>query len=526
MACEDEPGAWETQCQRQLEVYKRYVELAKFRSEKCRFPGRWCGYADLQLMWRYIEDTAPLCGKLIKALAEAEYKFRGLGLAGLRNGYTVGKSRPDRLNPNREIVTLYLEKPVYATVALWEKRLYVLYDKVRLRGRELEELAREAEQAGITVEMYDIDDEYKRLWLEVPLPKTVSRLLGGRDRAPVALFRNLGWLLSDDWRQQLGHAAGNPGQVATRLFDWIALAEYAVERGIAPKAPLAFRLAIDRITQTREGMNPLVEIRPIGATYETLFVAYDWFGVMLGKTEEVLARGYAVLKALREEAFKRDGKMYLVNDVGAWIAFSNAVAALVLGDGYAMPAQIRVVAKASPRETLQGETTRVKELAEALGGVAAGREVKLQTWHMRLLLPTPSTPAFEKTARLFETLVNYPAAAVVEVNGVTYLLTHNGGGEFVIGRGKAAELYEAVNRLGIQTRLKGQLLVLTHAQLEELARRGFAVKFLNDAEKDAVREVRPVLPALDLDAVRRVLEEVAKMARIVGLQTAGVYTSG
>jgi len=33
-------------------------------------------------MWHYVEDTAPLCGELIKALAEAEYKFRGLGLAG------------------------------------------------------------------------------------------------------------------------------------------------------------------------------------------------------------------------------------------------------------------------------------------------------------------------------------------------------------------------------------------------------------------------------------------------------------
>jgi len=232
------------------------------------------------------------------------------------------------------------------------------------------------------------------------------------------------------------------------------MAEYAVERGIAPKAPLAFRLAIDRITQTREGMNPLVEIRPIGASYETLFVAYDWFGIMLGKTEEVLARGYAVLKALREEAFRRDGKTYVVDDVGAWIAFSNAVATLVLGDGYAMPAELRVAAKASPRETLQGETARVRELAKALGGVAAGREVKLQTWHMRLLLPTPPTPAFEKTAKLYETLANYPAAAVVEVNGATYLLTHNGGGEFVIGRGKAAELYEAVERLGLRRGLR------------------------------------------------------------------------
>ena len=48
-------------------------------------------------------------------------------------------------------------------------------------------------------------------------------------------------------------------------------------------------------------MDPLVEIRPIGAAYETLFVACDWFGILLGKTEEVLARGYAVLKALRGE---------------------------------------------------------------------------------------------------------------------------------------------------------------------------------------------------------------------------------
>jgi len=57
----------------------------------------------------------------------------------------------------------------------------------------------------------------------------------------------------------------------------------------------------------------------------------------------------------REEAFKREGKMYVVSNMGAWIAFSNAVATLVLGDGYAMPAQIRVVAKASPTATLMGE---------------------------------------------------------------------------------------------------------------------------------------------------------------------------
>jgi len=134
---------------------------------------------------------------------------------------------------------------------------------------------------------------------------------------------------------------------------------------------------------------------------------------------------------------------------------------------------------------------------------------------MRLLLPTPPTLAFEKTAELFETLANYTAVAVVEVNGATYLLVHNGGGEFVIGRSKAAELYNALERLGMKARFKRNLLLLTYAQLEELARRGFTVRFLNDMEKDAVREVRPALPTPDLDAVRRVLEEVAKMARIV-----------
>jgi len=290
MACKSEPKKWEVECQRQLEVYRRYVELAKFRSEKCHLPRRMCGYADadLRLMWRYIENTAPLCGGLIRALAKVECKFREVGVAGLENGYRVGKTRPDKeLRPDHEIVTLYLKRPVYTAAALWGKRLYVFYDGVPigdgLRGRELEELAKEVVQAGIAVETYDVDDEYKRLRLEVPLPKTVSRLLGGRERVPVALFRNLGWLLSDDWTRQLGHAAGNFGQIAVRLFDWIALAEYAVEKGIAPRVPLVFELAIRKVTKTEEGDNPTVYIWPTGATYEALNATYEWFGIKLGK---------------------------------------------------------------------------------------------------------------------------------------------------------------------------------------------------------------------------------------------------
>jgi len=382
-------------------------------------------------------------------------------------------------------------------------------------------LAKEAVQAGIAVETYDVDDEYKRLWLEVPLPTSAFRLLGGRGRAPIALFRNLGWLLSDDWRRQFGHAAGNFGQIAVRLFDWIALAEYAMERGIVPKAPLAFTLRIRKVTKTRNGYNPTVDVWPTGATYEALFLAYDWFGIALGETEEVLAKGYAVLRTLREEAFKRGGKMYVVKDVGAWIAFSNAVDVLVVGDGNVLPYEARITVKSAPRATLAGKTSLLEELADAVGGTTAGDYVRLQTWHMRLLLPTPPTPTFEKTAKLYEVLANYPAVAVVEVNGATYLLAHNGGGEFVFGKGIAAALHEAVERLGIKTRFKRNLLLLTYAQLEELARRGFTVRFLTDAEKDAVREVKPAVSAVDVEAIRRVLEEIAKMARIVAATDRG-----
>jgi len=214
-------AAWSERCQRQLEMYRRYVELAKFRSEKCNFPGPNCGYteADIGLMWQYIEDTAPLCGKLIKALAEVEERFRQMGVKSLEKHGGV----EEKTKARTEIVLWRLKKPVYATAVLRRNRLYVFYDDVsidnRLRDEVLEELASEAVQAGIVAEIYYVDEEYKRLLLEVPLPKTVSRLLGGRDRAPVTLFRNLGWLLSDDWRRQLGHTAGNFGQVAVRLFD-------------------------------------------------------------------------------------------------------------------------------------------------------------------------------------------------------------------------------------------------------------------------------------------------------------------
>jgi len=46
--------------------------------------------------------------------------------------------------------------------------------------------------------------------------------------------------------------------------------------------------------------------------------------------------------------------------------------------------------------------------------------------------------------------VNYPATAVVEINGTTYLLTYRGDGQLVIGKVGAVELYETVKRLGLR----------------------------------------------------------------------------
>jgi len=204
----------------------------------------------------------------------------------------------------------------------------------------------------------------------------------------------------------------------------------------------------------------------------------------------------------------------VVDDVGAWIAFSNAVNILVVGDGYVMPIGLRIVAKASHEATLMGKVARVNELAEALGGAVAGKEVVLQTWHMcLLLLPTPSTLAFEKTAKLYETLVNYPVVAVVELNGTKYLLTHDGNGRFVIGKKKAVMLYKTISQLGLRMGVKRGGFVLTYAQLKELAMRNVPVWLLNDLEKDAIKEVKAVLLP-DLEVAKRVLEMVAKMARI------------
>jgi len=522
---------WDELCAQLRELYYRYLDLAAFRSDKCFFPGRRCvrswnrkyDAGDLTLMWTYILNTAPLCGKLVKALAEVEYKIRKRALENLEK-YGGTENRLNLGNECCNIVQIYLKTPVHVYLVLWNKSLYVIWGEFNdlpkkgyTRSVEIErkvldivEQYRRGKRVKVGVEEYEVDREYERLWLEIPLPESVAKLLGGRGKAPVALFRNLGWLLSDDSRFRLEHASSNPGQVAMRVFDWIAVAMYA--KKASQTDPLVFRLSVYQIIRTKDGDNSLIEMWPIGTAAEIIQTVYERFGIALSGTERVIARGYAVLNALREEAFKREGLTYVVDDVGAWLAFSATTTMLVLGDGYVTPTVLGVVTKSSPEKTLKGEMMGVRELAKALGGVVAGKEARLQSWHMRLLLPAPPVPSFEKAVKLYDALVNYPAAAAIEINGTTYLLAHNGDGKFIIGKEKSAELYEAVKRLGVRIRVRKDELILTYAQLRALAKL-VPVRLLSELDRDAIREVRPA-PSLDPEAVRRVLEEVAKMARL------------
>jgi len=129
---------WGELCSQLRDLYYRYLDLAAFRSEKCLFPGRRCvrswgrqyDIGDLTLMWTYIANTAPLCGKLIRALAEVEYEIRRRALESLeRYGGVIKTSRPEKeLKPNHEVSTIYLNRPVYAYLVLLNNKLYVIWD--------------------------------------------------------------------------------------------------------------------------------------------------------------------------------------------------------------------------------------------------------------------------------------------------------------------------------------------------------------------------------------------------------------
>jgi len=108
---------------------------------------------------------------------------------------------------------------------------------------------------------------------------------------------------------------------------------------------------------------------------------------------------------------------------------------------------------------------------DAVDGVASASNVFLH-WHLRLLLPTAPTPAFEKTAKLYEALANYPVAAVVEVGNVVYVLNHKDDERFSIGEERGRALYEVIKRVNVEARLRGGYLFLTYRQLDELSKCG------------------------------------------------------
>jgi len=533
---------WGELCSQLRELHYRHLDLAAFRSEKCYFPGRRCrrswkreyDVGDLTLMWTYIVNTAPLCGRLMRALAEVEYEIRKRALESLKKYGGVEKRKMFKSRKKVNVTHIYLNKPVYAYLILWSKNLYIIFGEFddlsqdgRTRSAEIErriiDIIRRYKQrkdVGVEVVEFEIDGEYKRLWLEVPLPEDISKLLGGRDKAPIALFRNLGWLLSDDARRDLRHGSNNIGQLATRVFDWIALIRYAIDvLKLASDRPLVFKLAVYNVTKSRNSNNPLVSAWAIGTTVKILETVYNHFGIVLGKTENVLMRGYAILKAMRLSAIKLEGGKYVVDDIGAWIAFSNVAATLILGDGTVAPYGLRVAAKSEYREKLNETTSLLEKIADALGGTVSGHEVVLQ-WHMRMILPTPPVPVFEKVVMLYDVLTNYLAVVQVKINGNVYLLYRNGG-RFSIRGEKAKALYDAITRLGLKAKFSGDYLHLTYPQLVEMMHRDVLVKFLSDKEKDLVKEVKPV-SAPDLEAVKSALTTIANVARISSSRMHGI----
>lgn len=111
--------------------------------------------------------------------------------------------------------------------------------------------------------------------------------------------------MSDDKRGAFRHGAGNPGQAAMRLFDWIVLTKYATDvLKIVPNVPLVFKLEVRIVAETREGRNSLVEVSPIGIATGVFRTVYERFGIAIGNSESVILGGYAILKSLRVNAIR------------------------------------------------------------------------------------------------------------------------------------------------------------------------------------------------------------------------------
>jgi len=510
---------WDELCSQLRELYYRYLDLAAFRSEKCYFTGRRCkrswnrqyDVGDLTFMWTHIMNTAPLCSRTVRMLlSEVEYALIRKALQSLKNGYV--KKRITSKDGTVNVTQIHLKNPVNAYLAFWKGMLYVIWgefdgltDNMRMRGFEIEdriaELILQFEQGNkvdATVITLGTCDVCKRFYLSV---------MYNGSNVPISLFRNLGWLLSDDNRYEVIHETGNSGQATLRLLDWLSLAVYMAEIEKVSK-PIVFKLNVRHITESTG--NPNIRIYFIGTATEIIKRAYERIGITLGKPDLVILRGLEIIRSLADTAFGREGNMYVVNDINSWISFSNAVSTLIFGDGSVLPFHVEVSLKSVPVATLEGRFSTLEKLAEALRGTATKKGVILYGWRIRLLLPPPPLPLFEKSVKLYKLIVNYPALAVVEVNGETYILNHIDLGSFSISRKKGEPLYELLKQRGLKVRLKGKTVVVNYAQLKELAE----PILLNELEKEAIRAVKPVTATPDLEAVRRVLLELIKLANI------------
>ncbi|ABO09400.1 hypothetical protein [Pyrobaculum calidifontis] len=317
-------------------------------------------------------------------------------------------------------------------------------------------------------------DDLAPLLLEVPLPPQVAEKLGGNDKAPLALFLNLGWLLGGDSKRELVHEAVEDGEAAVRALHWMALAAYA------QKDPSLLKMT----AYPAPGGRVVVKVQPVGETAEAIREVYCKFGIELGNEDKVVEKICDVLKALREAAFALEEGRYVVADVGSHIAFSAAVKTLILSSGYVSPFLIAINA---------GSAERAKKIAEALDAVVDGKFVILRDWMIRLLLPVAPSPVYKKDVVLYVAIIEYAAAAKVEAQKGAYLLERRDG--LFVAKGKEAEaLYQELRRYDIPVKPRrrgGEVeLALTGWQLEYLKNRGLPVTLLNELEYDKEQKRR------------------------------------
>ena len=456
-----------------------------------------------------LELTKPRISTLEASLRRIAERLRTEALERLeRHGGTprTVEVRDAARGRTHTVMRIRLSRPVKAYVAYDGKHIYLVrnVDEDDLpidgkeRGKELEKRVLEAVKRG-EAETYPADLDERPL-TEVELPPEAAKLLGA-DRAPLALMLNMGWLLSDDERNKVVHMTARPGQVAVRIVHWLALAEWAVSRGIVSVKPTTFKLSVSYVAQTREGLSPMVWIWPIGRATEAIRGVYERFGVQLGDSDRVRQLGYALLRALRVAAFERRGKAYAVRHVSAWLAFAAALKALVLGDGYVYLTRLRVAA---------GD---VSSLAGALGGHRARDEVVLKPAMLRAIPPVLPSTSFEKDAKLYRSLALFVRGIEVSVGGRRWLLYAENGG-FRTEDSRAAELAETLKDVIGDVPYTNGVLRLSEGSVLRLVEMGLA-RLLSETEYEAAR--REVTEELGLsEAELEALAEAARLARRVG----------